>query len=136
MDGVVLCHLANHFHPRSVAGIHVPSPAVVGLTLFILMMKASLIRQFVFFFFLQRLSTNLFPAQARHGQVSAKCGELLGGVQENWGTRGKTTSASCISCFPRCEFLFSFFFSLLSPLIFTTVNVQEYDMCEDDNSSS
>lgn len=29
MDGVVLCHLANHIRPRSVASIHVPSPAVV-----------------------------------------------------------------------------------------------------------
>lgn len=28
-DGVVLCHLANHIRPRSVASIHVPSPAVV-----------------------------------------------------------------------------------------------------------
>lgn len=28
-DGVVLCHLANHVRPRSVASIHVPSPAVV-----------------------------------------------------------------------------------------------------------
>lgn len=32
-DGVVLCHLANHVRPRSVASIHVPSPAVVSLTL-------------------------------------------------------------------------------------------------------
>lgn len=30
MDGVVLCHLANHICPRSVASIHVPSPAVVN----------------------------------------------------------------------------------------------------------
>lgn len=29
MDGVVLCHLANLICPRSVASIHVPSPAVV-----------------------------------------------------------------------------------------------------------
>jgi hypothetical protein len=29
-DGVVLCHLANHIKPRSVASIHVPSPAVVS----------------------------------------------------------------------------------------------------------
>ncbi|KAB1267439.1 Leucine-rich repeat and calponin homology domain-containing protein 1 [Camelus dromedarius] len=28
MDGVVLCHLVNHIRPRSVASIHVPSPAV------------------------------------------------------------------------------------------------------------
>lgn len=34
MDGVVLCHLANHLHPCSVAGIHVPSPAAVGLLLY------------------------------------------------------------------------------------------------------
>lgn len=33
MDGVVLCHLANHIQPCSVAGIHVPSPAAVGLPL-------------------------------------------------------------------------------------------------------
>ncbi|KAL8569993.1 hypothetical protein ACOMHN_056425 [Nucella lapillus] len=32
-DGVVLCHLANHIRPRSVATIHVPSPAVPKLTL-------------------------------------------------------------------------------------------------------
>ena len=31
MDGVVLCHLANHIRPRSVASIHVPSPAVVRI---------------------------------------------------------------------------------------------------------
>lgn len=31
MDGVVLCHLANHICPRSVASIHVPSPAVVSM---------------------------------------------------------------------------------------------------------
>lgn len=31
MDGVVLCHLVNHIRPRSVASIHVPSPAVVCL---------------------------------------------------------------------------------------------------------
>ncbi|MEJ1280501.1 hypothetical protein NN561_011446 [Cricetulus griseus] len=31
MDGVVLCHLANHIRPRSVASIHVPSPAVADL---------------------------------------------------------------------------------------------------------
>lgn len=30
MDGVVLCHLANHIRPRSVISIHVPSPAVVS----------------------------------------------------------------------------------------------------------
>lgn len=29
-DGVVLCHLANHVRPRSVASIHVPSPQVVN----------------------------------------------------------------------------------------------------------
>ncbi|KAJ8967230.1 hypothetical protein NQ314_003009 [Rhamnusium bicolor] len=32
-DGVVLCHLANHIRPRSVASIHVPSPAVPKLTM-------------------------------------------------------------------------------------------------------
>nr|XP_046468495.1 leucine-rich repeat and calponin homology domain-containing protein isoform X6 [Neodiprion pinetum] len=32
-DGVVLCHLANHVRPRSVASIHVPSPAVPKLTM-------------------------------------------------------------------------------------------------------
>ncbi|RXN29054.1 leucine-rich repeat and calponin homology domain-containing 1-like isoform X1 [Labeo rohita] len=31
MDGVVLCHLVNHIRPRSVASIHVPSPAVSSL---------------------------------------------------------------------------------------------------------
>ncbi|XP_053482328.1 leucine-rich repeat and calponin homology domain-containing protein 1 isoform X3 [Ictalurus furcatus] len=33
MDGVVLCHLANHVRPRSVASIHVPSPAVPRLSM-------------------------------------------------------------------------------------------------------
>lgn len=33
-DGVVLCHLANHVRPRSVASIHVPSPAVVSHRIF------------------------------------------------------------------------------------------------------
>ncbi|XP_039225851.1 DISP complex protein LRCH3 isoform X2 [Crotalus tigris] len=33
MDGVVLCHLANHVRPRSVPSIHVPSPAVPKLTM-------------------------------------------------------------------------------------------------------
>ncbi|XP_010789071.1 leucine-rich repeat and calponin homology domain-containing protein 1-like [Notothenia coriiceps] len=33
MDGVVLCHLSNHICPRSVASIHVPSPAVPKLSM-------------------------------------------------------------------------------------------------------
>ncbi|XP_030065657.1 leucine-rich repeat and calponin homology domain-containing protein 2 isoform X2 [Microcaecilia unicolor] len=33
MDGVVLCHLTNHIRPRSVASIHVPSPAVPKLSM-------------------------------------------------------------------------------------------------------
>ncbi|XP_062861804.1 leucine-rich repeat and calponin homology domain-containing protein 1 [Trichomycterus rosablanca] len=33
MDGVVLCHLANHVRPRSVGSIHVPSPAVPKLSM-------------------------------------------------------------------------------------------------------
>ncbi|XP_015238367.1 PREDICTED: leucine-rich repeat and calponin homology domain-containing protein 2 [Cyprinodon variegatus] len=33
MDGVVLCHLANHICPRSVPSIHVPSPAVPKLSM-------------------------------------------------------------------------------------------------------
>ncbi|XP_014664562.1 PREDICTED: leucine-rich repeat and calponin homology domain-containing protein 3-like isoform X6 [Priapulus caudatus] len=33
LDGVVLCHLANHIRPRSVQSIHVPSPAVPKLSL-------------------------------------------------------------------------------------------------------
>jgi len=32
MDGVVLCHMANHVSPRSVNSIHVPSPAVPKLS--------------------------------------------------------------------------------------------------------
>ncbi len=32
MDGVVLCHMANHVVPRSVNSIHVPSPAVPKLS--------------------------------------------------------------------------------------------------------
>ena len=30
-DGVLLCHLANQIRPRSVASVHVPSPAVVSV---------------------------------------------------------------------------------------------------------
>ncbi|KAM9804773.1 leucine-rich repeat and calponin homology domain-containing protein 1 [Neosynchiropus ocellatus] len=33
MDGVVLCHLANHIRPTSIASIHVPSPAVPKLSM-------------------------------------------------------------------------------------------------------
>ncbi|XP_042619649.1 leucine-rich repeat and calponin homology domain-containing protein 1-like isoform X3 [Cyprinus carpio] len=33
MDGVMLCHLVNHIRPRSVASIHVPSPAVPKLSM-------------------------------------------------------------------------------------------------------
>ncbi|KAI4797059.1 hypothetical protein KUCAC02_026584 [Chaenocephalus aceratus] len=33
MDVVVLCHLANQIHPRSVGSIHVPSPAVPKLSM-------------------------------------------------------------------------------------------------------
>jgi len=29
VDGVILCHIANHVRPRAVPSIHVPSPAVV-----------------------------------------------------------------------------------------------------------
>ena len=32
MDGVVLCHMANHVSPRAVNSIHVPSPAVPKLS--------------------------------------------------------------------------------------------------------
>ncbi|XP_040581733.1 leucine-rich repeat and calponin homology domain-containing protein isoform X2 [Lepeophtheirus salmonis] len=32
VDGVILCHMANHVKPRSVPSIHVPSPAVPKLT--------------------------------------------------------------------------------------------------------
>nr|XP_046259144.1 leucine-rich repeat and calponin homology domain-containing protein 1 isoform X5 [Scatophagus argus] len=32
-DGVLLCHLVNHIRPRSVASIHVPSPAVPKLSM-------------------------------------------------------------------------------------------------------
>ena len=31
-DGVLLCHLANQIRPRSVASVHVPSPAVVCIS--------------------------------------------------------------------------------------------------------
>lgn len=116
MDGVVLCHLANHIHPRSVTGIHVPSPAVVGLTLFVLTMKASFI---IRVFFLHCICTTLLPAQARHGQVSAKRGELPGGLQENWGFRGRTTSPPSISGFLEFEFFLEtgrlFLLSALTP---------------------
>lgn len=119
MDGVVLCHLANHLHPCSVAGIHVPSPAAVGLLLSV--------RQWMppprFHFY--RLC--LFPAQTRHGQVSAKCGELPGGLQETGGTRGKTAICPVSSVFP--QFVSSVnwgpFSCLFSPLIFTSVNFCE-----------
>ena len=33
VDGVILCHMANHVKPRSVPSIHVPSPAVVIIDL-------------------------------------------------------------------------------------------------------
>ncbi|XP_053311506.1 leucine-rich repeat and calponin homology domain-containing protein 1 [Spea bombifrons] len=33
MDGVVLCHLVNQIHPRSVGSIHVPSPAVPKISM-------------------------------------------------------------------------------------------------------
>nr|XP_006825244.1 PREDICTED: leucine-rich repeat and calponin homology domain-containing protein 2-like [Saccoglossus kowalevskii] len=33
MDGVVLCHLANHVRPHAISSIHVPSPAVPKLSL-------------------------------------------------------------------------------------------------------
>ncbi|EMP39185.1 Leucine-rich repeat and calponin like proteiny domain-containing protein 2 [Chelonia mydas] len=42
MDGVVLCHLANHIRPRSVASIHVPSPAVQSLVFHSAIMKPNL----------------------------------------------------------------------------------------------
>jgi hypothetical protein len=35
VDGVILCHIANHVKPRAVASIHVPSPAVVRYSLFL-----------------------------------------------------------------------------------------------------
>jgi len=31
VDGVILCHIANHVRPRAVPSIHVPSPAVVRI---------------------------------------------------------------------------------------------------------
>lgn len=116
MDGVVLCHLANHLHPCSVAGIHVPSPAAVGLLLSVLAMNPP--PGFHFY------RPSLFPAQTWHGQVSAKCRELPGGLPENGGTRGKTAIGPIISVLS--QFVFSVnwgpFSCLLSPLIFTTVN--------------
>lgn len=118
MDGVVLCHLANHLHPCSVAGIHVPSPAAVGLLLYAWQWMPP-----PPCFHVYRLS--LFPAQTRHGQVSAKCGELPGGLQETGGTRGKTAICLVISVFP--QFVTSVnwgpFFCLFSPLIFTSVSL-------------
>lgn len=30
VDGVILCHVANHVRPRAVPSIHVPSPSVVS----------------------------------------------------------------------------------------------------------
>lgn len=70
---------------------------------------------------------SLFPAQTRHGQVSAKCGELPGGLQETGGTRGKTAICPVISLFP--QFVSSVNWGpcscLFSPLIFTSVNLCE-----------
>ncbi|CAG0891001.1 unnamed protein product, partial [Darwinula stevensoni] len=43
-DGVVLCHLVNNVRPRSVASIHVPSPAVVSQSLWWL--RSSLAKYF------------------------------------------------------------------------------------------
>lgn len=121
MDGVVLCHLANHIHPRSVAGIHVPSPAVVGLTLFVLAMKASLILQLFFHIVSVRPSF-----QPKLGM--AKCRRNV----ENFLEACRKIGVPEVR--PLVVFQFShslssfwelavFFFFLLSRLIFTTVNV-------------
>uniref|UniRef100_A0A672JD13 Leucine-rich repeats and calponin homology (CH) domain containing 1 n=1 Tax=Salarias fasciatus TaxID=181472 RepID=A0A672JD13_SALFA len=92
MDGVVLCHLANHIRPRSVASIHVPSPAVVrppppefcpcGTRL----LAWSHLGVFVLLFSL--------AAQTQHGQVSEERGELPGRLQEVGRGGGQAVSSS------------------------------------------
>lgn len=63
MDGVVLCHLANNISPRSVASIHVPSPAVVSGP-----------RLFFFFFAVCDLSSSSFGSSSLQPKLSmAKC---------------------------------------------------------------
>lgn len=58
-DGVVLCHLANHVRPRSVASIHVPSPAVVSASqTYIIAFPLAIIRQ-------------RFTIQSQIGQLSS-----------------------------------------------------------------
>lgn len=69
-DGVVLCHLANHVRPRSVASIHVPSAAVVSLRGII-----HLKTMFNFGIF--------FSAEINDGSLPTKCRQFLGCVQEN-----------------------------------------------------
>uniref|UniRef100_A0A8C2EUQ3 Leucine-rich repeats and calponin homology (CH) domain containing 3 n=1 Tax=Cyprinus carpio TaxID=7962 RepID=A0A8C2EUQ3_CYPCA len=86
-DGVVLCHLANHVRPRSIPSIHVPSPAVVGDPLGVYLSHTTskfrvCASEDIGFMF------SLFPAQTDDGQVSTKCGELPGGVPQNWSSSG------------------------------------------------
>uniref|UniRef100_A0A3B3WPI4 Calponin-homology (CH) domain-containing protein n=1 Tax=Poecilia mexicana TaxID=48701 RepID=A0A3B3WPI4_9TELE len=89
MDGVVLCHLANHIRPRSVASIHVPSPAVVRIT-----PRGSLNLSAANGGVSPGLLSLVVPAQAQHGQVPAERGELPGRLQENRRAAGQAVSAS------------------------------------------
>lgn len=117
MDGVVLCHLANHIQPCSVAGIHVPSPAVVGFALFVLT-KASLILPV---FHIISLSF-----QPKLGM--AKCQRNVENFLEACRKMGVPEVRPLLVIVFSHSLTFSwelgvFFFFLLSPLIFTTVNV-------------
>lgn len=68
-DGVVLCHLANHVRPRSVASIHVPSPAVVSFIDFNL-------NTYSLYMAIQVMQLNdveIFTAQTYYGEMSTEC---------------------------------------------------------------
>ena len=82
-DGVVLCHIANHCSPRSVSSIHVPSPAVVGL------LPSSSILETSHCQLISQLINVPFSAKAVRGQVSKERGQLFGGLQEDWSSRGQ-----------------------------------------------
>lgn len=55
-DGVVLCYLANHVKPRSVASIHVPSPAVVSIVIYVVL---TTIKDTIYFIYFITFSLNL-----------------------------------------------------------------------------
>uniref|UniRef100_A0A8C9TUI5 Leucine rich repeats and calponin homology domain containing 3 n=1 Tax=Scleropages formosus TaxID=113540 RepID=A0A8C9TUI5_SCLFO len=90
-DGVVLCHLANHVRPRSVPSIHVPSPAVVRPLFLPNRCTGSV--EGMCHVYINYCVENVTAAQADHGQVSAKRGELPGGMSQNGRSAGLTLPA-------------------------------------------